>query len=89
MDEETRSKYAEKIASEIRYAQKETGLTFPKETILVVKSYSELAELDSIIGLDIYVMDMPSSYEYFVAFPSWKERHYKLQKAFIEALDVL
>ena len=93
MDKETRSKYAEKIASEIRYVQKETGIMLPDKTILVVKSYSELAELDNIIGIDIYVMDMPSSYEYFIAFPSSNEKYYKLQKAFIEAfieaLDIL
>lgn len=81
---ETRAKYAEHLAGAIRFAEKETGLKWPDETIIVAKSYSELSEIDEIIGIKIYVMDMPSSYEFFVAFPSCLEKERGLQKAFSE-----
>ena len=88
MNAETRSKYAEYIAGAIRFAIKETGLIWPDETMLVVKSYSPLAEIDEIIGMKIFVMDMPSSYEFFVAFPSCHHNKYKLQKAFNEYQEI-
>ena len=88
MNAETRSKYAEYIAEAIRFSIKETGLKWPEETILVVKSYSSLAEIDEIIGVKIFVMDMPSSYEFSVAFPSCYNDEYKLQKAFNEYQEI-
>lgn len=88
MNAETRAKYAEYIAEAIRYAMKEAGLKWPEETILVAKSYSPLVEIDEIIGMKIFVMDMPSSYEFFVAFPSCYNDEYKLQRAFNEYQEI-
>lgn len=88
MKPEIRSKYAEYISSAIRFAQKEAGLNLPKETILIVKSYEELSNLEDIIGLKIFVCDMPSSYDFFIAFPSDNVNHYKLQKYFDEYLSL-
>lgn len=88
MKSETRSKYAEYIAEAIRFAQKEAKLTFPEETILIVKSYGPLAELDEIIGLKIFVSDISSSDDFFIAFPSENIGQYKLQKYFKEYLDL-
>ena len=88
MNPELRSQYVEYIAEAIRFAIKETGMDFPKETIIVAKSYSELANLNDILGLKIYVMDMPSSYDFFIAFPSENVKHYKLQKSFLDFLNL-
>jgi len=88
MTPQRRAKYASVIAKCIRKATMDTRITWPGHTILVVKSYSELAELNNIIGLPIYVMDMPSAYDFFIAFPSDEINHYKLQKAFQEYLDL-
>ncbi len=87
MNIETRIKYADYIAKCIREASIETGVNWPEETILVVKSYSELANIDEIIGMKIWVMDMPSSFDLFVAFPSENVDCYKLQKAFRENVE--
>lgn len=84
MTSETRAKYVEYIAEAMWFAEKETSMKWPDETIVVVKSFSELSEIDEIIGLKIYVTDMPSSYEFFIAFPSRHEKEYGLQKAFGE-----
>jgi len=88
MSPETRSKYAEYIAGAIRFATKETGLQWPDGTIIVTKSYGELAELDEILGWKIYAMDMPSDREFFVAFPSGNCNEYRLQKSFIEYTEI-
>ena len=84
MNIERRSKYADYIADAMRFAAKETGLQWPDETIIVAKSYSELAGIDDIIGMRVFVMDMPSSFDFFVAFPALFEVEQKLQKAFGE-----
>ena len=88
-DKNERSIYAKYLAEALQEAQKITGINFPEDTILVAKSYSPLAAYDEIIGMKIFVMDMPSSYEFFIAFPSGNEEYYPLQKAFCEALDAL
>ncbi|HAR37926.1 MAG TPA: hypothetical protein DCS09_04750 [Porphyromonadaceae bacterium] len=88
MNAEKRAKYADYIAAAVRYAIQETGLKWPEATILVVKSYSELAGVDSIIGFQVYVMDMPSSFDFFVAFPAAYTNKYKLQKAFLEYMEL-
>ncbi len=87
MNTETRAKYADYIAECLQMAANETGVEWPKDTILVVKTYSDLAELNEIIGMKIWVMDMPSSFDFFVAFPSNNVDCYKLQKVFKENLD--
>ena len=88
MDAETRAKYAEYIAEAIIFSARETGLEWPSETILVVKSDSPLAEIDDIIGMKIFVMNMPGSYEFFVAFHSCFYDKYKLQNAFNDYLTM-
>ena len=88
MDKITKSKYADYLAKCIRETIKSTGLEWPEETILCVKSYSDLAYFDQIIGMKIYVMDMPSAYDFWVAFPAQEESKYELQKAFRECLDL-
>lgn len=88
MKTEIRANYANNIADAIRFTMKETGLEWPEETILIVKRYSPLAEIDEIVGLKIFVSDMPSSFEYFVAFPSCHQSAYKLQKAWSEYHEI-
>jgi len=83
-----RSKLADYISSAIRFATTETGLQWPSGTILVAASYSELAELDTIIGIKIFAMDLPSSYDFFVAFPSEEVNSYKLQKEFLNYIEM-
>jgi len=88
MNKETRAKYADYIAKCMREAMKETGLTWPDDTILCVKSWSELAELDEIIGIKVFVTDIPSSFDFFFAFPSENESCYRLLKAFRENVEL-
>lgn len=82
-----RSEYAEYIGEAIRFAVKQSGIKLPDTTILVVKGYSELSYLDDILGLPIYVMDMPSTYEFFLAFPSACNDN-EIQRNFQEYLDL-
>ena len=88
MNNKLRSQYANYLSDAIRYAMKETKVNFPKKTIIVAKSYTPLAEIDEIIGMKIYVMDMPSSFEFFIAFPAENTQQYKLQKAFLEYIEL-
>ncbi len=88
MKPERRDELAEYIAKGIRYAARETKLQWPEDMIIVATSFCELSELDAILGIKIYLMDMPSSFDFFVAFPSENETSYKLQKAFLEYLEL-
>jgi hypothetical protein len=88
MNLQRRAVYAEYIASALRFAELETKLKWPEETCIVTTSYGELASLDEILGWPILVMDMPSSYEFFVAFPPMCSKVAGLQKAFLEYLDL-
>jgi len=88
MNKETRTKYADYIAEGIRYIQKESKLTLPEGTILIVKSYSPLASLDDIIGLKIFVYDIPNPSDFFIVFPSENIKQYKLLKYFNEYLQL-
>lgn len=88
MEAEIRANYANNIADAIRFAMKETGLEWPEETILIVKSYSPLAEIDEIIGMKIFVSDIPSTFEYFVAFPSCHQSAYRIQMSFRDYLEI-
>ena len=88
MKPERRHEINEYIAAGIRYAARETMLRWPEETIIVTTSFCELAELDEIIGMKVFIMDAPSSFDFFVAFPSENKVSYKLQKAFLEYLDL-
>ena len=87
MNKLRRVQYAEYIGEAIRHATKETGIEWPTGTVLVAKSYSELAELDDILGMTIYASDMPSSFEFFIACPSCDDTA-ALQKAFLEYLEM-
>jgi len=87
MNHELRSKLAEYIASAIRYSVKNFGANWPEETILIVKSYEEFAELDEIVGMKVYIMDMPNSYPFFPAFPAKYSHAAKLQRYFLEYID--
>jgi hypothetical protein len=82
-----RSEIAEYIAEGIRYASKETGMIWPEKTVIVTHSTSELAELDDLLGWPIMIMDIPSGYPFFVAFPSEELDKAALQKSFLEFLD--
>ena len=84
MDVEQRIRYTEYIAAAIRFAEAETGLRWPDETIIVAKSYCPLVGLDKIIGIPIFIMDMPSAVDFSVAFPAGYEGRAGLQKAFEE-----
>jgi len=88
MKTERRSEIAEYIAAGIRFAARETKLQWPEDIIIVAKSFSELVDLNEILGIRVYVMDMPSSYDFFIAFPAENEISYKLQKAFLEYMDL-
>lgn len=86
--EAERRAYAEYIAGGLRYAEKETRKKWPAETVIVTKSYDALAEYDELLGMKILVMDVPSSYDYFLAFPAEDAIGKKsLQKAFLEYID--
>ena len=82
-----RAKYVDYIAAGLRFIQAESGLTLPEETILIVKSYCSLSELNELIGLKVFVCDIPSVYDFFISFPAKNVNHYKLQKYFYEYLD--
>jgi len=87
---ETRRQYAEHIAEVIRYALKESGVKkLPEKSIIVAKLYSPLCDFDEILGIPIYVMDMPSSFEFFIAYPSVENQNMgRFQKYFEEGLDL-
>ena len=87
MKQELRSKYANLLADCIRIAEEETGMQWPKTTIICVKPYSPLTKLDEILGMKIFVMDIPSEYEFFAAFPAENSDKYVLQKVFRDCLD--
>jgi len=83
-----RSFYAEYIAGAIRFCYENTGFYFPDETIICVKSYSELAEHSEILGFKIYAMDMPSSFDFWLAFPSDNNGIYILHKTLEEYFNL-
>ncbi len=84
---EIRSKYVEYIAAGIRYIQEETKLSLPEDTILICKSYCELARFDKIIGMEVYISDIPSDYDFFIAFKSRHKNSVKLLKCFEDYLS--
>jgi len=88
MNKESRVAYAEYLAKCLREAANETGIKWPDNTILCVKAWTEIAELDEIIGIKIFVVDIPSPFDLFFSFPSKNEDSYKLLKAFRENLEL-
>ena len=85
---ERREKLANYIAEGLRYAMRETGLEWPEDTIIVTKSYDELAEKDDILGMKVYVVDALGPFEWFVGFLSENVNSYKLQKELLEYIDL-
>jgi hypothetical protein len=63
-------------------------LKWPKETIFVTRSYEELADLNEILGMPVYIMDLPGPLDMFVAFPASDIAYKKLQKAFLEYMEL-
>jgi len=88
MTEEGRSKYAGYLAKCLMEATKETGLKWPDDTILCVKPWSEIAELAEILGIKVFVVDIPSQFDLFLSFPSKNVEKYKLLKSFRENLEL-
>jgi len=85
MNNKRRSEYADYLAAWLRSVHQDMDIRkIPDDMIIVTKSYGELAELDSILGIDVYVMDMPSDREFFIAFRSNNVDSYNLQKSFLE-----
>jgi len=84
MNNKRRSEYADYLAAWLRGIHRDTNMEVPNDMIIVTKSYGELAELDSILGMGVYVMDMPSDREFFIAFRSNNVDSYSLQKSFLE-----
>jgi len=90
MDKEVRVRYAEYIAECMREALTETGLkSYPDDVILCVSRYVELAVLDDILGMPIYIIDIPSSYDVTIAILSKKRQYLPLVKAFRKATEYI
>lgn len=88
MTPERREKLVNYIARALTFASNETRLIWPKDLILVTSSYNELSEIDRIMDIPIYIMDMPSSFDFFVAFPFAGEKYTKLQKEFLNFIEL-
>ena len=85
---ERRETLASYIAEGLRYAMRETGLEWPEGTVIVTKSYNELAEKDDLLGMKVYVVDALGPFEWFVGFLSENVNSYKLQKELMEYIDL-
>ena len=85
---EERAALADYIAEGLRYAMKGTGLEWPKDTVIVTKSYNEIADIDEILGMKVYIVDALRPFEWFVGFPSENVKSYKLQKELMEYIDI-
>ena len=88
MESEKRSKLASYIAEGLRYAMRETGLEWPEDTVIVTKSYNEMADIDEILGMKVYIVDALDPFEWFVGFPSENAYSCKLQKELMEYIDL-
>ena len=87
----TRQDYAEYIGECIRCAAKETGLLFPLDTVIVVQSWSELANYTDLLGFKIIICNFPSPFEFFVGFPSTEpiRKVDRLSRWFLEYLNII
>ena len=88
MNQETRSIWADYIAEGLRFAEKETNLTWPEETIIITKPWCELAEINEILDMKVFVIDTDSAYDLAVAFKAKNEKEYKLLGAFKEYMQL-
>lgn len=88
MNSITRAKYAEYISAGIRFATQETDLPWPDTTIIITKPWSELAELDTLVGWPIYITEMQSPYDFHLSFPANEESSRKLLEYFDEYMNL-
>jgi hypothetical protein len=89
MDIHIKNTYIDYIAEGIRYALKNTKLKeFPEDTIICVVSYSPLTGLDTICGFPIFICNIDTSFEFFLAFKAHNEKYYKLLTSFKEFLEM-
>ena len=87
MNYNERSAYTQYIAKCLREAEEITELKWPDETILCIQWFHALAELDKIVGLDIYPVDIPSEQDIFTSFPAKYYNRRKLLKEFRAAIN--
>ena len=62
---EMRSEYVEQIAKVLRQTNSE--IEKDSDQIIIVQMWSELAELDEILGMSVYVMNIPAEVEWSIA----------------------
>jgi len=88
--QEKRSKWVKYISAGVRYALEETGKKhFPDSTLLIVfNGYHDLAQFDQIIGFNILISNISSSYDFCLAFDVEEVSDYKLLKAFDEFIQL-
>jgi hypothetical protein len=84
----TRSIYANYIADVIRNTTAECGFHWPARTIIVAKSYIELADIDEIVGIKIFIGDFPAQCDFFFSIPAPYEDERRLLRAAREYMDI-
>lgn len=82
--DQQRAKYADYIAEGLRYAEIDTNIKWPEDTIIIVHKLDWLTCCDKIVGFNVYVMDIDTSTPFTIGFKSGNERHYKLLSSFRE-----
>ena len=87
MTPQRRSEYVQYMAGGLRYIKQITEHEAPDDTIIICKSYCELAELDEILGMPIYVSNIPSPFNFFIAFKSKNPTQAKAQAVFLEYME--
>ena len=88
MNPELRHNYAGYISDVLRYAVSKTNITIPENIIIIVQTYSVLNELDTILGLPIFVCDTTADREFWVAIPSNEKDAIRFCKAFTEFMEL-
>ena len=89
MTPERKNKITDYIAAGLKYAKQEAvNVEWPENTIIITKTYGELAETDNILGIKIYVTNMQSPDEFALAFGPMNTGCDKLLKAFAEYQDL-
>ena len=88
--QEKRSKWANYISAGVRYALEETGKRhFPDSTrIIVFNDYHDLAQFSQLLGFNILMSNISTSYDFCLAFDSEETSNYKLLKAFDEFIQL-
>ena len=85
-----RSQYADYISAGIRYALIESGLKqWPESTVIIAPLLtSDLALIDSLLGFKVIVSDIPTSFDFHLAFESDEVSSYKLLTYFTEYCEL-